>query len=154
MVETEYESPSMLVYEARPDGWYRLRYAPGVGADGTAWTHQCFFKLGTIPIGFERWEERFLSQAISPLYFRTRVRHALRAAPGISAPRLQWIPAAPEQYHLKALEVRGDWMQVRVTEPSDYCAGPDAPATRTYTGWIQWRDTASGPWLWYYTRGC
>jgi hypothetical protein len=154
MIETDYESPSFLVYEARPNGWYRLRYARGVDADGTAWSHQCFFKLSTIPLGIERWEERFLSASISPLHFRTKVRHALRATPSISAHRLKWIPAEPDQYHLTPLQVRGDWMQVRVTEPSDYCVSPKAPMIQTYIGWIKWRDEKIGSWLWYYTRGC
>lgn len=154
MVETDYESPSFIVYENRSDGWFRLRYTGHDGIKGTAWSHRCLFPLSPLPLEIERWETRFFSQAISPLFFRTQVPHALREAPSTAARRLRWIPSRPGQYHLKPLEIRADWMRVLVTIPSDYCAGPNDLNTTHYDGWVKWRDVEMGPWLWYHTRGC
>ena len=94
--------------------------------------------------------ERFASGEISPLHFRSDVPHALRAGPDEAAERLQW---AAGDYHLEPIEFSGDWMKVRVTQPSDYCAG-EAIKIRETDGWVRWRSRDKGPWVWYFTRGC
>jgi len=38
-------------------------------------------------------------------------------------------------YHLEALEFKGDWLRVRLKTPSDYCLEPDE--VRTEEGWIR-----------------
>lgn len=149
MIETGYETMSFIVLEHRRDGWLRLRYGkPSDSHDGVAWTHTCHVE--TEGLGFESWEERFTSGEISPLTFRSPVPHALRAGPGASSDLLHWIAG---DHHLEPLEFRGDWMRVRVTQPSDYCAG-EAIQTREHEGWVRWRSPDKGPWVWYYTRGC
>ena len=55
---------------------------------------------------------------------------------------------------LERLEVRGDWMRVRVTRPSTYCVEEASVQPRVEEGWIRWRDGEMGPWVWYFTRGC
>lgn len=152
LVETEYESPSAIVYEIRATGWIRFRYL--AEDNGTAWTHQCFFDLAEDPVSVTTWEERLTSDLISPLFFRREVPHALRAQPRAGSDRIAWIPANPAQYHLEPLEIRGDWMRVRVVAPSDYCSDPVDPTPTRSEGWVRWRDDEIGPWLWYYTRGC
>ena len=154
LVETEYKSPSFIVYEARADGWLRFRYTPGEGLEGTAWINESHLSLGEAAMVFEFWEDRFMSDEISALFFRKEVPHALRAAPSKAAGRLRWIPSDRKLYHIEPLEVKGDWMYVRVTQPSDYCAGQHPFSTRTFHGWVKWRGKEIGPWLWYYTRGC
>lgn len=151
LTETGYEIASFIVFEARADGWVRLRFA--TGESGMAWTHACFFDQTSGRLAVERWETRLLSQEISPLYFRAMQRHALRSGPTEASERLRWIPAEPI-YALRPLEIRGDWMRVELSQPSDYCTGPDGPPVDKVEGWIRWRDDSSGTWLWYYTRGC
>jgi len=149
MIETEYERMSFVVLEDRPDGWIRLRYGkPFRGQGGVAWTHRCH--LEEQGLRFESWEERFLSDEISPLHFRSRVRHALRTNPAESAPRAHWIG---EDHDLEPLEIAGEWMRVRVTEPSVYCAG-DETRGEAHEGWVRFRSDDKGPWVWYFTRGC
>ena len=152
LVETEYESSSLIVYETRPDGWVHFRYLPE--ENGTAWTHECFFDLTDASVSLTTWEERLTNDQISPLFFRNEVPHAVRAQPQLDSERLRWLPATTDAYHLEPLEVQGDWMRVRVVQPSDYCSGPGGPLTRRFDGWVRWRDDNIGPWLWYYTRGC
>ena len=149
MVETGYETMSFAVLERNENGWIRFRYGkPDEDRDGTAWTHVCH--LGDQGLRFESWEERFTSGEISPLHFRSEVPHALRTGPDEATPRLQWIAGS---YHLDPIEFRDDWMKVRVTQPSDYCAG-DEIETKVIEGWIRWRSADKGPWVWYFTRGC
>jgi hypothetical protein len=153
LVETGYEDPSFIVYEVRGD-WLRFRYAAGEGDEGTAWTHRCFLRASPAPLTMQRWEELFQSDEISPLYFRTGAVHALRELPDTLAVPVKWIPSDENLYHLDPLEVAGDWMRVRVVQPSDYCTGPEAVEAVTHEGWVRWRDDDIGPRLWYYTRGC
>jgi hypothetical protein len=152
-VETDYENASFVVLRApEADGWTRIRYA--TGDSGIAWTHACFFSRGPAALEVVRWEDRFMSPDVSPLYFRFPGPHALQASPGENGARLQAIDGRAGGYALHPLEVAGDWMRVEAVVPSDYCAEADAPpATRT-EGWIRWRDDAVGPRVWYFTRGC
>lgn len=87
-----------------------------------------------------------------PLYFRTDVRHALRSEPAVESERRLWIPVARHEYLLEPLEIWGDWMRVRVKQPSDHCWDP--PEVRVDEGWVRWRGPERGPWVWYHSRGC
>ena len=144
-IETGYETVSILVLEARNDGWLRMPFG---------WVHRDALAEATPQLEFETWERLFTSGTISPLYFRSRVRHALRVAPSASAPLVAWIPVNPVLYAVELLSVEGDWARARVSVPSDFCAEPGARKPEVREGWIRWRDAARGPWLWYYTRGC
>jgi hypothetical protein len=152
LVETGYEIPSFIVHDSRPDGWVRLRVERG--SAGVVWTHACYFEQGSTAMRIERWETRFVNAEISPLFFRTGVPHALRAEPTENAERVRWLPADSSAYDLRPIDVRGDWMRVEVAQPSDYCAGLDAPPVARVTGWVRWRDDTRGSWVWYFTRGC
>ena len=59
-----------------------------------------------------------MSGGISPLFFVARVLHSLRSGPSIDADRIGVIPAMNHEYQIEPLEVRGDWMRVRVSVPS------------------------------------
>ena len=150
LVETGYEIPSLIVFAARADGWVRVRFAAGGG--GVAWTNGCFFGLGNHRLEVRRWDRRFLADPQAPLYFRREARHALRDGPSESAGRVGEVPAGPTTYALYPREVRGDWMRVEMSEPSDYCADP-APDVPRVEGWVRWRDRGALQ-LWYFTRGC
>ena len=151
MVETGYETLSFIVLDLSDEGWLRFRYAkPSDTRDGTAWIHACQLAQAAGAPGFEPWDARFLSGEISPLYFRTQVPHALRTGPGIEHPRLRWIYG--ERYHLEPFETAGEWMRVKLVEPSNYCGDPGN--VKNYEGWVKWRSPDKGPWVWYYTRGC
>ena len=150
MVETEYEATSLIVFEVRPDGWLRIRYGrPSDGRDGTAWLHRC--DLAREDLALERWEDRFLSGEISPLFFRSDEPRKLLSRPDDDAPRVLWIA---NDYHLEPLGFKGDWMHVLVKQPSDYCGVPEGMQSKTVEGWVRWRSRERGPIVWYHTRGC
>jgi len=59
-------------------------------------------------------------------------------------------------HDIEPLEISGDWMRVRVTQPSTFCEGEDSSASAeasTSEAWIVWRDE-SGPRVWFAARGC
>jgi hypothetical protein len=158
-VETGYETTSFIVLEATADGWLRFRYgkpspaasgsAGSVPRDGLAWVHRCH--LARESLVFERWEDRFLSGEISPLFFRSDVPHELHERPHDESRRVFWIA---NDHHLEPLAFKGDWMQVLVKQPSDYCAPPEALKVEAREGWVRWRSPRLGPIVWYHTRGC
>ena len=143
-----HERPGAAPWGWFADGWLRLRYdRPSETRDGTAWVHRCH--LARESLAFESWRDRFLSEEISPLYLRDGAPGPLRAGPSDDAEELARIDG---DYHLEPLGYQGDWMRVRLTTPSDYCAAPGE--VRTTEGWIRWRSAERGPLVWYYTRGC
>jgi len=149
MVETGYEHLTFIVSAVRDDGWLQLRLVPG--AAGTAWAHACHLRLGAVELSYQPWEV-FLSGHGDWLHFRARVAHALRAAPDTGSRRLTWIGL---DHELEMLEMRGDWMRIRVRQPAWTCVGSDRPFPgRVDEGWVQWRDALLGPWTWIYSRGC
>ena len=48
--------------------------------------------------------------------------------------------------------MRGDWMEVLVTQPDPTCRS-GSPAVTEQRGWVKWRDRR-GPWIYIHTRGC
>lgn len=152
LIETAYELATFLVLEERSDGWLRVRVSAPRGVDdGLGWVHVCHLSLTDTPMMFERWEQKLLSDSISPLFFRAAVPHVLRAEPSSSSARLGIVAG---DHHLEPLEIRGDWMRARVVQPSTYCAPPDGSRPVATEGWVRWRSDDRGPWVWYYTRGC
>lgn len=154
MLETGYESPTFIVHERRNNGWLQVRYRPDEGEAGRAWVHPRLSTIGSERLVFENWGERLTSDRISPLYFRRKVPHVLRDQPSTSGNRLRLIPGDEHRYHIEPLEISGDWMRVNLVQPSDYCGLPEGQQAVEQNGWLKWRDNQTGPWLWYYTRGC
>lgn len=153
LVETGYEEASFVVHEAHPDGWLRIRYDVGTAAEGTGWTPTCALSAGPAGLELSRWSDwlvdEHLSGSISPLFFRSGVPGPLYGGPSTASDRLGDI--GPD-YILYPIEVRGDWMRVRVEEPSDYCEVDFDSVSRE--GWVRWYAAEVGPMVWYFTRGC
>jgi hypothetical protein len=148
MVETGYESMSIMVVEVGEGGWLRIRYGkPSEGRDGTGWTHTCHLEGENLR--YQSYEELFRGR--SDLFFRKQVRHGLRAGPNETEALLHWIP---EDHDLAVLEIRGDWMRVRVTVSPACIADESDAAVTVREGWVRWRSDDKGPWVWYRTRGC
>jgi hypothetical protein len=52
-------------------------------------------------------------------------------------------------------EVKGDWMEVRITgHDGPFICEDGKPTGATATGWIKGSDGAGQPRIWYFTRGC
>jgi hypothetical protein len=146
MVETAYEHTSFIVWEARK-GWLKLRLTDRL----YAWTHQCHLKTTKFRLDFVPWS-RFLTRHADWLHFRKPVPHKLRSSPEVgSAP----VTTIGLDHKLVLLEVRGDWMKVKVEQPDVTCSGPRPGKIKPirHSGWVKWRDD-KGPWVFIYTRGC
>ena len=153
LVETSYESSSMIVSEWREDGWFRVALdKPCVEEQEALWNHRSLLELGGQQLTAQLWRDFFFQDDISPLSFRqAEIPHALRAGPSADAERISWIGAA---HSMEPLEVAGDWMHVRVTQPSDYCIGSEDWKGVKHEGWVRWRDDEKGPWVFIWSRGC
>lgn len=149
LVETDYEFASFIVYEALDDGWLRIKLKPG--SDGYGWTHQCHLGLGKVSLTFQKWES-FLKKHGEWLHFRSQVPHSLRKHPNRESTRVTKIGL---DHKLIFHEFNGDWMRVTVEQPDNTCNGEsEQPPASVHTGWVKWRDTRVGPWVWVYARGC
>ena len=151
LVETGYETGSLIVLQARPDGWLQIRFG-GPLASGAGWVHRCHLDAATPRLEYQPWER--LLAAAAPLYFRSWTPRNLRKAASTEAPVVAVIPPDPNLYGIKPLQFRGDWVRVRVSIPSTYCADPKPRRAQVREGWVRWRSTDHSPALWYYTRGC
>jgi hypothetical protein len=151
LVETGYETASLIVLQARQNGWLQLRFG-GPLASGAGWVHRCHLDAAVPRLEYEPWEH--VLAAAGPLYFRSWAPRALRKRASPEAPVVAGVPADPNRYGIRPLEFRGDWARVRVSIPSSYCADPKPARPRVHEGWVRWRSRDRGPALWYYTRGC
>jgi len=52
------------------------------------------------------------------------------------------------------LEWRGEWLRVRVRQPSSYCLAAEDWDGSVREGWVRWRDRLKGPWVSIWSRGC
>lgn len=151
LIETGYEDATFLVLESADDGWIEIRFAPEVPESevGTAWVPACALPGEDVDLRLEKWQDLFLSDQISPLFFRSAGPHVLRNAPRDGGERPGTIAG---DYHLEPLEIAGDWMRVIVKQPSDYCVLDIQPVVKK--GWVRWWSADRGPLVWYHTRGC
>ena len=159
VIETSYETVSLIVLESNSDGWFHFRYADAdETGSGTAWTHTSYlgsrlYGLGNEPLVVERWETTFLYlkpyAAQVPLYglffFRKPGRYALHKQPRDESEVIVWL----EDEQLIPLNIEGDWMQVQTRPNLDNC---QLNCEKVNVGWIRWWNSEVGPLLWYYTR--
>ncbi len=165
-----YNGFGFLVLAQRGE-WLRVQYgAANALGDGTAWVRVAELGWGTVPLAFVSWRDRYQSLMQDPtrissdrtknwgfLWFRDygdassarSVSHPLRAQPTAKAKVVAWIRG---DYAMLPLEVRDEWMYVRVYQPSNYCT--DAPSHQIHQGWIRWMDQQTGNQLAEPYKGC
>ncbi len=140
---------ALMVLDEAAGGWLRIRYGdPGDRGRGLAWTHPDL--ASGARASFLSWA-RALDGAQGLVYRNAAVAHNLRAGPGSDAAIIARLEG--ENFDMAALEIRGDWMRVRVSAPPA-CAGTVAEdlllggaSPRVETGWIAWRSDDRGPWV-------
>lgn len=153
MVEAAPDLLAFIVLARDRAGWIRFRYdKPEPQNDGTAWTHENHLALGGTALQLRLWQTELLKPQYAPLFFRNpKASHALREAPALNGRLITWIGRS---HDLEPLEARGDWMKVRVTQPSVRCRPDRSVKTRTHEGWTRVRHPESGLWIWYHTEPC
>jgi hypothetical protein len=144
MVHTERQIYTFPVMELRPDGWFRFRYTTA----GDAWSHTDYLNRGTIPLTLETWAA-YLKDAVRVEFQRPGVAQPLRLAPSSNAP-LQAL-VGPNSL-IQPLDMEGDWLRVRVTQPVQGCTA--LPGANTAEGWVRWRNDADLTLLWFPDGDC
>lgn len=144
MVKTEQQIYTFPVLEIRPDGWFRFQYTPA----GDAWAHTAHLDLGRLPLTIETWEMSM--QSASRVEFRRPgLAQPMRLAPSGTAP-LQALVGANSI--IEPLDLEGDWLRVRVTQPAQGCI--PLPGSSTAEGWVRWRSEADIPLIWFPATDC
>ena len=147
-IEWTYEESGLPIDSVLPDrSWARVVYgATADNAPRTGWA-----RLGDRVL-VENWDVILPQQN---LFFRPPENLAFHDSPGGAPVELEIARGdTPDglDYGMRPLRIQGDWMQVAVTTPSNYCFDP--PEVRTDTVWIRYLDDRKRPRVWFYTRGC
>ncbi len=144
MVQTDRQLYTFPVLEIRPDGWFRFQYTPA----GTAWAHTSHLELGAVPLTIETWETS-LESAARIQFRRPGLSQPMRLAPTGTAP-LQAL-VGPNSI-IQPLDLDGDWLRVRVTQPAQGCT--PLPGSSTAEGWVRWRSETDVPLIWFSATDC
>jgi hypothetical protein len=102
-------------------------------------------------VELRKWSEWLAEQT---LFFRPGVRPEFHLAPDGAQYRVTLSGGDDPDYIMHAKQVRGDWLQVELVTPSDYCADDQTIQRRRETVWIRFLAPDGRPRVWYYTRGC
>lgn len=140
---------ALLVLERRSDGWLKVRYGrPDDRDHGLAWTRADL--SGARRVAYVDWA-RLLEGGRGLVFRNAGAPHNLRDGPSRNAAKVALLEGV--DFDMAALEIRGDWMRVRVFTPPA-CAGSQAEdlllggrETREQTGWVAWRSDGRGPWV-------
>ncbi|MGG6240471.1 hypothetical protein ACQ4N7_17740 [Nodosilinea sp. AN01ver1] len=144
MVQTDQQLYTFPVLEVRPDGWFRFQYTPA----GTAWAHTSHLALGNVPLAIETWEAS-MKNAARIQFRRPGLSQPMRLAPTGTAP-LQAL-VGPNSI-IQPLDLDGDWLRVRVTQPAQGCT--PLPGSSTAEGWVRWRSDTDVPLIWFSATDC
>ena len=96
------------------------------------------------------WREHFIGM---PLYFRDGERgdfHASPSGPVVTTVRI----LSDSGFDMEGIELRGEWMKVKVEHPGQMCDGNASSTRRTDHYWIRAFDRRGRPRVFYHTRGC
>lgn len=145
MLHTYYDLFSFPVNQIREDGWFQFQYTPV----GKAWAHVDHLNLGRVDLAIETWPNRFLD--LGRVEFRNHgISQSLQAAPNDAENRILGLVGANS--FIEPIAFEGDWMRVRVTQPTDGCTF--LPGSVTQEGWLRWRNEDAESLIWYPPKGC
>ena len=130
MVSVDSSRLAFPVLEAREDGWLQMQYTDG----GSAWIHRDQLDDRGLELSFYPWEDRLADAEI--LYLRDENdTQVLRSQPERGRNVLSLVST---NSLIEPLEVKDDWIRVRVTRPANGCE-PLVGASAE-EGWLQWKD--------------
>lgn len=144
VVEFDYEIAGMPIDTFTASGWARV--VVGFTRDGQPRTGWAAVRPDDARVML--WRERLPEQS---LYFADGVPPEFHEVPGGAARAVTFDDTLG--YSMQPLEVRDDWMRVRVSVPHECRTPVDEPA-RTMDAWIRFLDERGRPRVWYAPRGC
>ncbi|MFZ4639533.1 MAG: hypothetical protein ACOYMP_03880 [Nodosilinea sp.] len=139
MVQADSGLYSFPVLEMRPDGWFRFRYT----AAGTAWAHLNHLQGNTLALTVEPWADQ-LRRSARVQFRRPGLSQGLRMDPGEFSPLRSLVTS---DSLIEPLEVEGNWVRVRVTQPAQGCL--PLPGSNREEGWLRWRDDNQRLLVWF-----
>lgn len=153
-LEVGYEERALPILRSGPNGrWLEVSFA--FGSEGEP-------RTGWVDGGDPRLEQRSWDtwlETQGALFFFDSDSIAFFTAPNGPGLELTLEPAVGTLRYDYAMypmatpeSVRGAWMEVRITSPSDHCSEPDS--AREERVWIRHLDDRGRPRVWYHTRGC
>ncbi|MBS1556569.1 MAG: hypothetical protein JSU09_16735 [Bacteroidetes bacterium] len=146
LLEFEYEKKGMPIMEVAGK-WMKVIYGfDKLGEPFIGWI-EC--KKGFVAFVFwrEYLKERnlFFESPDSIKFFESPAKNELKF-------ELQTSSQFKYDYTMKPVAVKGNWMKVEVTTPSDQCNMPKSKKTKIF--WIKYLNENGRPLVWYFTRGC
>ncbi|MBU6230425.1 MAG: hypothetical protein KGQ93_12115 [Cyanobacteria bacterium REEB459] len=139
MVQADPGFYSFPVLEMRSDGWFRFRYT----AAGTAWTHLKYLRGSSLALTVEPWAEQ-LRRSPRIQMRKPGLSQGLRTNPEESSPLRSLVSASSL---IEPLQVEGNWVRVRVTEPAQGCH--PLPGSTSDEGWLKWQDDQQRLLIWF-----
>lgn len=153
MLEVFYEWGGLPVLESTPP-WVKVIYNFGELADlKTGWinTDQDSIIYYTWSQILEGQGITYFRPCIDPQFYDSINGNQVDFALDYTYDRNRdiWYP----HYDLVPQQTSGNWMQVMINSPSQYCLS-EPTNFRENTLWIKYLDDSGSPRIWYYTRGC
>ncbi|MEM9117035.1 MAG: hypothetical protein AAGD09_04040 [Cyanobacteria bacterium P01_F01_bin.56] len=145
MLQTDTDLLSFPVTQIRADGWFQFQYTPA----GSAWAHVGHLNLGATDLAIESWENHFIN--VGRVEFRQHgLSQSLYRAPSGTTESILGL-VGPNSF-IQPLAFEGDWMLVKVTQPTDGCTL--LPGAITQEGWMRWRSNSQSSLIWSPPGGC
>ncbi|NER81953.1 MAG: hypothetical protein F6K42_20780, partial [Leptolyngbya sp. SIO1D8] len=92
-----------------------------------------------------------ISQLEQQAWRESILNHIVQTRPGPTDNESILGLIGPDSF-IEPIAFDGDWMQVRVTQPTNGCEF--LPGSRTQEGWMRWRDLEHQSLVWYPPKGC
>jgi len=141
-IEFDYETFGLAVISIdKRNSWYEVCYYENERKKSG------FVKFNSKKLGFFCWEDILMKH---PLFFEKEEDIKFYKSPSVKNGQLGLNLIS--NYIMWPLEVKGEWMKVKVVSPSDYCQSQENASIGVY--WIKYRNERGQLLVWYFARGC
>lgn len=162
LMQTSDETYAFIVLQETPEGWFQIQYAhPEDARDGTAWVNQDHFQQ-QYPLVVQYWRnvfqpvDRTRTRNQGYLYKREQLSPSitLRTTPSPLSPIVFTLESdlSGHDYGIKPLEIKKNWMRVRLSIPHDFCSTDET--FQFHEGWMRWWSKEVGPTIYKPPRKC
>ena len=107
-------------------------------------------QLGDSALSRMVWKEKFTETMIYFLHIDDTPFHSTPGGPIVTTPRA----LAADGFDVTGLEVRGEWLRVKVEHPGENCTGDVFANRRADEYWIRAFEEDGRPRVFFHTRGC
>ncbi|KAI9135666.1 hypothetical protein ON05_017100 [Acaryochloris sp. CCMEE 5410] len=162
LVQISNDTYAFIVLQAASKGWFQIQYGhPEGDLDGTAWVNPDHLQQQP-SLMVQYWRNVFQpvdqtqTRNRGYLYKREQLSPSilLRPNPIASSPTIFALDSdlSGHDYGIEPLEIKGNWMRVRLSIPRDFCSTDET--FQFHEGWIQWWSKEIGPTVYKPPRRC